>query len=231
MKDRFRIVAEVDHDHLGTALATLHRAGIQATHELIGGSAPARKPAAVRQVATARRAFQGTSSQLVEAFMSSRDTFTTKEMAEIFKSEGRNPASVYPVLNAMMNAGTIKKMGTGQYKKATKGAKPPAAQKRTTNEVTNADFLWGKVKGRKHFKVSEATAWFKEDGRNPVSVSPLMAKMVAAKRIRSAGDGIYEVVKAKPKTAPKPSGHKNGNGAKDHHSEGKTHHPAPDFVA
>ncbi len=86
-------------------------------------------------------------------------------------------------------------------KKAKAAAKAAEPEKRTRPpnptarfEVTNRDLIEKKIKNRKRFTVKELQQFFRDEKRNDHSVSPILTKLIADKRIKMIQPGEYEVL-------------------------------------
>jgi hypothetical protein len=95
-------------------------------------------PKSDKTATDAPKRFEITGADAIWRFVKNRKSFTTKQLRALFKEQGRNEASVSPILNDMLNEKRIKHTGepmSGEYlvlKKATKAkpsAKKPPAKK------------------------------------------------------------------------------------------------------
>lgn len=210
--DRFRIFAETTSEAMGPLLAQLTKMGLENIgYELI-----------TDVVSYNKRAKHETSLRDVAmAFLEDNPTFKASTLAHHLRELGRGHSSAHSIIRDLVADGTLRKLGGGNYSRAdvkaigsntkvsgTKtsdvGEKPSLRGKhhKAPQEITNLEFIWNKIKGRKRITSLELRDFFNQEKRNPKSISPILSKMVVTKMLRSTGVGEYEVLssnKAKTK--------------------------------
>jgi hypothetical protein len=137
-------------------------------------------------------------------------TFRAKEAVKIFRADGRTDGACYTALRVMSGDGRLKKLGEGMYslpgvKALPKPKAKPAKHTKVFHDVSASDFTL-RLMSRNHGKISVPTlrGHFEKAGRVPTGVGPVLRKLVVTKKIKSLGDGLYEL--APKKTERKTNG-------------------------
>ncbi|WP_375791151.1 hypothetical protein ACE102_07310 [Bradyrhizobium sp. vgs-9] len=153
------------------------------------------------------------------AWVDQHPTFKLAEIVAHFKADNRTPSSCYYAVKKLVEAGKLKNLGQSNYARAdVKALEAPDAAPEKHHDVTNKDLIWRHVRHRNKFKVADLTTLFREQDRNPKSISPQLQHLVTEKRIKALGDGEYAVLKSgatpkkdsPPKKQAAPAPHLNG---------------------
>jgi hypothetical protein len=164
---------------------------------------------------TSERAFQRNrksevpSQDVLAEWIKDHPTFKAIEAVRYFEEQGRSKSAAYPALGVLIEKGVLKKMGEGMYARsdvkalpAPKGKKAKAVKTHTKvqHEVPGPDFAL-RAMSRAHGRISSGALkrLFEKDGRSPTGTGPVLTKLVGQKKIKSVGDGMYELIKAAPK--------------------------------
>ena len=220
LEDSFNVhVLAVPLDRLGPLTALLAREGFgDVRNELV---------TTVRSFARNNQPADGVSSaDFLRAWIADHPTFRARDAVNHFRAEGRgNGHSAYAALIALVEDGTLKKPGPGQYARADvkqiAGPKKKAAKAKATKahfEVPNSEALLT-IARRNHgrFTSELAKKYFAVQGRAATGVGPTISHLIRDKLVRRTANGSYELtakgaggkLKAPRKTGMK----KRANGA------------------
>jgi hypothetical protein len=125
-----------------------------------------------------------------------------------FRDAERTAGSAYTALRNLAAQDIVVKTAPGMYRRAdVRELEAPKESQRgkhgkTRKGITNIEFILGAMKGRKRITSAELRALFKKDGRNEVSITPILTKLRAAKQIRDIEPGVYEMLKKPPGNDP-----------------------------
>ncbi|WFU42629.1 hypothetical protein QA640_09295 [Bradyrhizobium sp. CB82] len=205
-RDRYRIVCETDTDEdMGRVIGALTRMGFKNIgFELITDVVTFNRNAPTRPI---------TSEAFALAWLEANPTFALTDLVAHFKADNRTPSSAYYAVKKLADAGKVRKLDGGNYQRADVAAieAPPPKAAEPKHERTHREEIERFIARRKTFTTAQLRELFREQGRNEVSVSPILDKMMNAKIIKrsgAAGSGEYEVVK-RP-AAKKPATKLNG---------------------
>jgi hypothetical protein len=196
-RNRFRIYAEVESEELGPRLVQLASLGLQNIgHDLITDVITFKGNGE-------RKAHDTTGDVFAAAWVAEHPTFRALELVQHFRDAERTPGSAYTALRNMVAQDIVVKTAPGMYRRADvrelEAPKEKPSQRgkhsKPKHEVTNLDFLRSAMKGRKRITSAELRTLFEEDGRNALSITPIIAKMRAAKQINVISPGVYEMKK------------------------------------
>lgn len=133
-QDRFRIHIETSLENMGPLFAQLTRMGIEKLdYELITDVAVWRqngkreKPQAEPKPA-GQKQFEVTGLTAIWNHVKSRKSFTTGSLRELFKEQGRNPASVSPLVDSLLKEKRVKRIAAGEYAPTKKKGVPKRQQ-------------------------------------------------------------------------------------------------------
>ena len=196
---KFRVISECEVPELGPMLVKMEQAGLKVVgHELV----------------TDTLAFAGNKKHDVKAedflgeWTMEHPTFPIKEAVAHFRANSRSPASCYTAAKVLVEKGLLKKLAGSNY--ARTDVKALAHAKPGGHESSGTDDIRRFIRGWKHFSTAQLKDLFREHGRNPHSVSPILDKLAKQKLIKRtgpSGSGEYmPLAKAKkiaPKKAPK----------------------------
>ena len=155
--------------------------------------------------------------------------FKSSDLVAHFKEAGREPSAAYYAVKKLSDANVIRKNGDDYVRVEAlpapdKKVKQPKVRAEKRFEVPNKVLIARAVKGRKHITVRELRDLFIAEKRNEKSISPILSAMVTAKKLKSVGDGKYDVL-SKPDKPPQPKPKKkpassaaviNGSGEQAH---------------
>lgn len=210
--DRFRVSCDVPPGGLESLMAALIKMGMKNLHyELI-----------TDVLNYKRRAFDTNAREFLRQWIADHATFTRAEVVAHFKSGGRTEGSGSTALERLCEEKLIKPLGGGNYQRAdvkalTAPKKPkaqlnrrtgkPVADKQRRYDVSNMDFVLARVRSRKKFTSAEIENYFKANGRQPQSVSPVLNKLIALHKVKRLSPGQFTIVKGKPRVSkPKLNG-------------------------
>ena len=235
---RYRIHAETSVEDMGKVIAQLTILGLQNVgFELI------------EDVATYKNktVHETSAEEVLMEYVKEHPTFVIKDAIKHFQPLGRTSGAMYTAARLLVEKKVLKKLGNGNYSSVhvkalaapIKGKGKVAKEvKHKRNggrvlpyDVPNKTILWNAIKNRKTFTLALLHEAFEKEGRPPKSISPIIAKLAAAKQIKNIAPGEYEVLKAKaalvskPKTKTKKPAKKSGS--PDHSQNGTAAPAAP----
>lgn len=196
--DRFRIFAETSSEAMGPLLAQLTRMGLENIgYELI----------------TDVRRFQANGSRKMHdisveehaaLFIKDHPTFKAGELVKHFEAAERHKSGAYTAMRAMVESGSLIKLGNGNYRRAdVKAIAPPAEKTRRGQspryDVSNDDLLLKYIRPRKSVSVADAGLFLEREGRNKNSASPIISRFTKAGLLKLIEPGLYSVVQKKLK--------------------------------
>jgi len=203
--DRFRLSCEVAVSDLGPIIAQLTKMGLtNINFELM-----------TDVLAFAEKVKHDVRSpDHLKAWTEDHPTFKAIDAVNHFRNTGRgNGSAAYPALAELVEAGVLKKLGSGNYARADvkhiaapkKEAKPKGdTQNRYT--VPHTGLIMRLIKRKHgHITTEQIKDGFEKDGRPRASASPAIKDCLDKKLIKRVADGEYEMIET-----PAP---KNGNGA------------------
>ena len=135
-------------------------------------------------------------------WIASHPEFQAKEAIQHFRADGRTDGSGYTALRVLVGRNLLRKLGEGRYTTLAKKHQPKKAKAtKVYHDIGASDFTL-RLMSRNHGKISSATLkkHFEDGGRAPTGTGPVLRKLVTGKKIRSLGEGLYEMIKPKPKT-------------------------------
>lgn len=215
--DRMQIVAEAPALELvGAGLAALTKLGFTNVGFRVITDLLSYKNRKVHEVSAA---------EFAAVFMKDNPRFKIAELTAAFKEAGRAPSGAYGEVKKLLQARVVAKNGDEYVRvealpapkgKPAKPAKWGRGQHRPY-DVSNRTLVERAIRGRKHITVVELRELFTSEKRPEKSISPLLTKLVAERRIKQTGSGTYDVVLKKPKKPKKPAAVvTNGSGAEAH---------------
>jgi hypothetical protein len=192
-----RIHADTTLDQMGHVLAALARMGLaNVGYELVTEVATFKK----------KQTHEIKAEDFAAAWIKDHPTFKATELVNHFDASGRTSGAAYTALRKLVDRRTLKQLGSGNYQhadiKAIEGPKKHGADA----GLTNRDFIWKVIGRRKSFMASELTQAFKEAGRQPSSMTSVLAKLVGSKELKLLGGGQYAVLGRKSEPTPPTTG-------------------------
>jgi hypothetical protein len=171
-----------------------------------------------------KRQHETSAADAITEWVKTNPTFAMGEATAHFKAEGRTPGAVYTAIATLVKNGVLKRLSPKNYavasmkaieppkaKAKTKAAKKEAtpAQKRTRSpsltkddakkfSVSGIDAIRNYMRPRKSITTQAVQEFFRNQGRNPKSVSPIVFKLQTLGELkRSDTAGEYIVIKKK----------------------------------
>jgi hypothetical protein len=204
--DRIVIMAEAPTlEMVGGGLAALTRLGFENVGYKLITEELRYKGRKVHEVSAEEFAF---------AFIKDNPRFTSRDLVAHFREAGREPGAAYYAAKKLTDGNVIAKNGDGYVRVEALTAPPKKTKTKTTArgqqkpyDVPNIVLITRAIRGRKHITLVELRELFAKEKRPEKSISPILTKLVGAKRLKALGEGKYDVltpaVKKKPKPKPK----------------------------
>lgn len=212
--DRMQIVAEAPALELvGAGLAALTKLGFTNVGFRVVTDLLSYKNRKVHEVSA---------EEFSAAFVKNNPRFKIADLTTAFKEAGRASSGAYGAAKKLLKARVVARSGDEYVRvealpapkgKPAKPVKSVRGQQRPY-DVSNRLLIERAIRGRKHISTVELRELFTSEKRPEKSISPLLTKLVAERRIKQTGSGTYDVVPKKPK---KPAAVvTNGSGAEAH---------------
>lgn len=191
----FEVTVRCPKELLGDLMTDINKRGLQdVKFDLVTAVPTFRRNAEYSNHHTKAEAF-------LEEWIKDHPTFRAIEAIKHFKADGRTPGAGYTALRVLSADGRLNKLGEGMYsvpgvKALPAPKKVKAAKKRQHHPDVPAGEFTLRLMSRAHGKISSGTlkSHFAKDGRAPTGVGPVLRKLMAAKKIKQLGEGMYELM-------------------------------------
>jgi hypothetical protein len=204
-QERYRIHADdIPLEGLGPVLAALARCGItKVGYELVTDILAYKHKAAPKVV------HEVPSVDLARTFINQHHTFKARELTTVFEQDGRSGAAGYLAIKKLVEMGELRKLEAGRYQStqialvapaaeadpATTPAKPNGNGRRYA--TSNIILISNAMSGRKTISRPEMVEILEANDRPKNSIDGIIGKLKNGGRLKSLGEGKYEVVKSK----------------------------------
>jgi hypothetical protein len=209
-QDRFMIHAkDISKDALGEVLLTLARCGVtNVGYEVV-------TDIHAYQVGTPRNNHSISALDLARQFIAQCHTFRAHELIAKFTQDMRSAAVGYTAMKKLVELGELRKLDAGHYQSTSvKALEPPKAAEpvqeaeepaepkaRVVNSpgsrypTSNSLVIWNAIEKRKHITRLEMMQILGDNDRPVSSVDGTISKLREGGKLKSLGDGQYEVIK------------------------------------